>query len=44
MWERFPTDGERLRRSVQVFFDLGLSAEQITQALDLPAEFIWEIQ
>jgi Uma2 family endonuclease len=40
----FPTDAERLRRSVQNFLDMGLSAIQIAQALDLPAEFVREIQ
>jgi Uma2 family endonuclease len=39
----FSTDAERLRRSVQKFLDMGLSAIQIAQALDLPAEFVREI-
>jgi hypothetical protein len=40
----FPTDGERLRRSVQNFLDMGLSETQIAQALDLSVELIRDIQ
>jgi Uma2 family endonuclease len=40
----FPTDAERMRRSVQNFLDLGLSVTQIAQALDLSPESVQEIQ
>jgi Uma2 family endonuclease len=40
----FPTDAERIRRSVQNFLDMGLSVTQIAQALGLSAELVREIQ